>query len=135
MREKHLLLAAKFHVLSMLHFHGAEATLLSSQPDGGADIVVFNRRGEALTIDVKTVTKESIWCVNPLAARKNHFVVLVDYSCIDQQPDRGPDVYVIPSEILRDFVARRDIGWIAIDDLNAELHIRNAWHSVIADAA
>lgn len=134
MREKHLQLAAKFHVLSVLHFRGAEANLLLSQPED-ADIVVFTRRGEALTIDVKTVTKESIWYVDRFAARKHHFVVLVDYSRIGRHPDRAPDVYVVPSEILREFIARRHVTRVGIAELNAELQIRNAWQPVLSDAA
>lgn len=51
MREKHVRLAAKFHVLSLLPFRGAEANLLLSRPDD-AEIVVFTRGAEALTFDV-----------------------------------------------------------------------------------
>jgi hypothetical protein len=134
-RERHLQLAAKFHVLSMLYIHGAEADVLWSQPDRGADIIVFNRRGEALTIEVKTITNESIWQVDRFAAVKHHFVVLVDYSRISRQTDLAPDVYIVASEILRDFVASRSNTRIAIAALNSELHVRNAWQALLADAA
>lgn len=133
-REKHLQLAARFHVLSVLHFRGAEASLLATQPDD-ADIVLITQSGEALTIDVKTITRDGVWYVDRFTARKHHFVVFVDYSRIGQQPDRTPDVYVVRSETLRDFIERRHSRRIAIDELDAELRIRNAWQPVLTAAA
>jgi hypothetical protein len=52
-RSRHLELAAKFYVLSVLRRLGAEANLTFAQPDN-VDIAAVRQSGEAFTIDVKT---------------------------------------------------------------------------------
>src|SRR5687768_18381704 len=54
-RAKHLELASKFYVLSVLHRLGADATLTFSQSDN-VDITVVLESGSALTVDIKTLT-------------------------------------------------------------------------------
>src|SRR3954453_16603555 len=77
-RSKHLELAAKFYVLSVLHRLGSEANLTYAQPDN-VDITAVRRPGEAFTIDVKTLAGTTDWTVEQLEARKHHFVVFVCY--------------------------------------------------------
>lgn len=133
-REKHLQLAAKFHVLSVLHFHGVEANLALCQPED-VDVMVFNRAGQALTIDVKTMTRDSAWSVDAFTARKHHFIVFVDYAQAAGRETTVPTVYVAASEALRQYVAEQHISRITLSELNAALRIRNAWQSVLTDAA
>lgn len=133
LREKHLQLAAKFHVLSVLHFHGAEANLALSQPEN-VDVIVFNQAGVALTIDVKTLTGSRQWIVDPFAVRKHHFVVFVDFTSA-RGPEVTPDVYVVASEKLREFVGRKSLKHVGMDELNEALSIRNAWEPVLTDTA
>src|SRR5947209_6054130 len=68
-RTKHLELAAKFYVLSVLHRLGAEANLTYAQPDN-VDIAAVRQSGEAFTIDVKTLMGTSRWAVERFRARK-----------------------------------------------------------------
>ncbi len=49
---RHLELAAKFYVVSILHRLGAEANVTFAQPDN-VDITVVQESGQALTVDVK----------------------------------------------------------------------------------
>src|SRR6185436_20234536 len=60
LRSKHLDLAAKFYVLSVLHRLGAEANLTFAQPDD-VDITVVQESGHVLTIDVKTLAGTTDW--------------------------------------------------------------------------
>jgi hypothetical protein len=134
LRAKHLQLAAKFHVLSVLHLFGAEANLALSQPDN-VDIIVVNRAGTVLTIDVKTVTRTNEWIVDPFVTRKHHFVVFVDLTEFEQNPTRTPSVYVVSSERLRDHVTRQHLDRVSIDQLNQSLKIQDAWQPLLAEAA
>lgn len=108
LREKRLQLASEFHVRSVLHFHGAEANLALSQPEN-VDVIVFNRSGAALTIDVKTLTGSKEWVVDPFPVRKHHFVVFVDFTSPARGSEVAPDVYVVASERLREFVGRKNL--------------------------
>lgn len=51
---RHLELSARFHVLSVLHRLGAEASLTNAHP-ANVDITIVQAPGRALTIDVKTL--------------------------------------------------------------------------------
>jgi hypothetical protein len=133
-RAKHLQLAAKFHVLSILHLHGAEANLALSQPEN-VDVIVFNRLGAALTIQVKTLPSSREWVVDPFTVRRHHFVVFVGFASAAQGSEIAPDVFVVASETLRDFVARESLRKVRIDELDQKLKIRNAWQPLLAEAA
>jgi hypothetical protein len=51
-------LAAEFHILSILHRLGAEATLSNKK---SVDIVLTRKAGDAVTIDVKGVSGKYDW--------------------------------------------------------------------------
>src|SRR6476646_9559795 len=68
---KHLELASKFYVLSVLHRLGADATLTFSQSDN-VDITVVLESGNALTVDVKTLSGPLEWHVADFRARSGH---------------------------------------------------------------
>lgn len=75
---KHLELASKFYVLSVLHRLGADATMTFSQSDN-VDITVVLESGNALTVDVKTLTGPLEWTVAEFRARAGHFLTFVWY--------------------------------------------------------
>src|SRR5438876_4055916 len=99
MRRKHLELAAKFHVLSVLHRLGVEANLALGQPDN-VDITVLGKAGQSVTIDVKTVEGTGEWLVEPFSARKHHFVVVVEFASQQESASAAPHAYVVASEEL-----------------------------------
>jgi hypothetical protein len=134
LRAKHLQLAAKFHVLSVLHFHGAEANLALAQQEN-VDVIAFNRSGVVLTIDVKTLSESGKWVVDPFTVRKHHFVVFVDFTNRAPGAEVIPEVYVVASDRLHDFVAHTSLKRLGMDELNQALDIRNAWQAVLSDAA
>src|SRR5215210_3485520 len=103
-RSKHLDLAAKFYVLSVLHRLGAEANLALAQPFD-TDIMVIQEPGHALTIDVKTLAGTTEWLIDPFRAEKHHYVVFVCYREPVQDPAAVPEVYILPSEQLKSRVA------------------------------
>jgi hypothetical protein len=122
---KHLELASKFYVLSVLHRLGADATLTFSQSDN-VDITVVLESGNALTVDVKTLSGPLEWHVADFRARSGHFLIFVRYS-VDGDPNTPPDVYIVASEQLQDFLAKRREETISLDELDEEVHAREAW--------
>src|SRR6266496_1610867 len=100
---KHLELASKFYVLSVLHRLGADATLTFSQSDN-VDITIVQESGRALTVDVKTLTGPMEWPVVDFRARARHYLTFVWYSNA-KDPTTQPDVYIVASERLKQFLA------------------------------
>jgi len=122
---KHLELASKFYVLSVLHRLGADATLTFSQSDN-VDITVVLESGNALTVDVKTLSGPLEWHVVDFRARIGHFLTFVRYP-IEADPNTPPDVYIVASEQLQAFLANRREETISLKDLDDEVHAREAW--------
>src|ERR1044072_8111006 len=91
-RTGHLQLAAKFYVLSLLHFLGADANLTSPQSDN-VDSTVVKQPGGAFTIQVKTLMGTSQWPVEKFSARKHHFVAFIRYEPKSPDPQVAPHVY------------------------------------------
>lgn len=131
-RAKHLELASKFYVLSVLHRLGADATLTFSQADN-VDLTVVLESGNALTVDIKTLTGPIEWHVTDFTARANHFVVFVWYPD-SGEPDVPPTVYIVASEQLRSFIAEHEGTSISLSRLDAEIHARNAWQRLAVPA-
>jgi len=122
---KHLELASKFYVLSVLHRLGADATLTFSQSDD-VDITVVLESGNALTVDVKTLSGSADWPMTDFKSRPGHFVVFVRYPA-DDDPGTPPSVYIIASEQLRRYVASRPDESLSLSQLDEDLHVRDAW--------
>jgi len=126
LRTKHLELAAKFHVLSVLHRLGIEANLVLAQPDN-VDIAVLGKAGVAITIDVKTVEGGREWIIDEFSARKHHFVIVVEFAPSTEPVSEHPRAYVVPSMALRKLVSRRKLTAISLDLLDEELAALEAW--------
>jgi hypothetical protein len=129
-RSKHLELAAKFFLVSVLHRLGAEATLTFAQPHG-VDITAVLPSGQTLTIDVKTLPGTRNWWADSFDARKHHFVAFVYFEEAWQTPDPHvvPDIYIWPSERLRAVVSHEKRETISLEFLAAKLDPTEAWHS------
>jgi hypothetical protein len=133
-RAKHLELASKFYVLSVLHRLGADATVTFSQSDN-VDITVVLESGTALTVDVKTLTGPREWPVSDFRARAGHFLAFVWYPT-SSHPNVPPDVYIVGSEQLRRFLAGRTEGSVSLTQLDDEVQARDAWqHLAVSTAA
>jgi|SRR5215213_10927554 len=133
-RAGHLQLAAKFYVLSLLHFLGADANLTSPQSDN-VDITVVKQPGEAFTIQVKTLMGTSRWPVEKFTARKHHFVAFIRYECGSHDPQVAPDVYIWASERLKAFIARDRTKIVSLDDVASKLDPKSAWKQFVARPA
>jgi hypothetical protein len=133
-RAGHLQLAAKFYVLSVLHFLGADANLTSPQSDN-VDITVVKQPGEAFTIQVKTLMGTSQWPVEKFSARKHHFVAFIRYEREAHDPQVAPDVYIWASERLKAFIARDRTKTVSLEDLASKLDPKSAWKQFVARPA
>lgn len=134
-RSRHLELAAKFYVLSVLHRLGAEATLTHAQPDN-VDIAAVRKSGEAFTLDVKTLTGKSDWPVESFSARKHHFLVFVRFEeGWQQDPQTPPVVFIWPSEELKAFIVRKKAAALSLDAVAEKLDPKSAWDQFAAQPA
>src|SRR5258707_591851 len=129
---KHLELASKFYVLSVLHRLGADASLTFSQSDN-VDITVVLESGNALTVDVKTLTGPMEWPVADFRARAGHFVTFVWYPAA-ADPNTPPSVYIVASEQLRHFLADLKEDRLSLDRLE-EIQAREAWERLAVSPA
>ncbi len=125
-RTKHLELAAKFYVLSVLHRLGAEANLTYAQPDN-VDIAAVRKSGEAFTIDVKTLTGTTEWPIESFSARKRHFLVFVRFEMNWRDPEIAPHVYIWSSEDLKSFVAGQKATTVSLEAVAAKFDPKAAW--------
>lgn len=130
---KHLELASKFYVLSVLHRLGADATLTFS-PSDNVDITVVLESGNALTVDVKTLTGPMEWPVADFRARAGHFLTFVWYPAASH-PNTPPTVYIVGSEQLRQFLARNRQDKVSLERLDQEVHAREAWGRLAVSTA
>lgn len=125
-RRTHIELAAKFYVLSVLHRLGAEANLTYAQPDN-VDIAAVRQSGEALTIDVKTLTGTSQWPVEQFSAKKHHFLVFVCFEREWRDPQIVPEIYMWSSERLKAFIARENATSLSLEAVALKLDPTVAW--------
>ena len=132
-QAKHLELASKFYVLSILHRLGADATLTFSESDN-VDLRVVLESGDVLTAEVKALTGPPEWSVAEFRARARHFVTLVWYSAA-AQPTTPPQVYIVASEQLRAFIAGQGETTVSLEALNEEVHALEAWEQLAVSSA
>ncbi len=123
--SKHLELASKFYVLSVLHRLGADATMTFSQSDN-VDITVVVESGNALTVDVKSLTGALEWPVVDFRARARHFLAFVWYPAASHA-NTSPRVYIVASEELSRFLSEHHQDRLSLERLDEEVHAREAW--------
>ena len=127
-------LAAEFHVLSMLHRLGADASL-SLGNKKAVDITVVRGAGEALTIDVKGVAGAFDWPADNIKVRDRdrHFVVLVSFEGRIHDPKQLPSVWVVPARelapLIRSYKTRKVVSRSEIR-AHAKM-FRDAWHLIL----
>ena len=132
---RHLELSARFHVLSVLHRFGAEASLTSTYPDN-VDITVVQSPGRALTINVQTLVGTSKWHIRPFSARKHHYVAFVLFSRrAAENPSAIPEVMIFPSARLKALLEQQKSNPVNVHVLARELGAANPWRQLIAEAA
>jgi hypothetical protein len=97
-------LAAEFYVLSVLHRLGADATLTLGNKKS-VDIAVVRSAGNTVTVDVKGLAGTTSWPVDNVKEPKSgHFLVFVCYGGKINNAEVLPEVWVIPSLFLEQFV-------------------------------
>lgn len=133
-KSKHLELAAKFYVLSVLHRMGAEANLTYAQPDN-VDIAAVRQSGEAFTIDVKTLTGTTDWPIGEISAREHHFVVFVCFARKWRAPNLVPDLFIWQSQDLKTVIARTRSETISLPAIASQHDAIAAWEQFATEPA
>lgn len=96
-------LASEFHVLSVLHRLGVDATLTLGNKKS-VDIAVIKGAGRSITVDVKGLAGRTSWPVdNVKAVKPGHFLVFVCYLGKISDPEVQPEVWVVPSAEVKKF--------------------------------
>ena len=132
---RHLELSARFHVLSVLHRFGAEASLTNAVRDN-VDITVVHAPGRALTIDVKTLIGTNKWHVQPFTGRKHHYLAFVVYARkAMNDPSVAPEVLIFSSGQLKTSIERHKTSVVNIQKLAREFDISDSWQQLIVEAA
>jgi hypothetical protein len=132
---RHLELSARFHVLSILHRLGAEASLTNAYRDN-VDITVVQGPGRAVTVDVQTLIGTTKWRVQPFSGRKHHYVAFVYYRRkAMNDPSAAPDVLIFPSAPLKAFIERQKSPAVNVQTLARELGISDSWQQLLVEAA
>ena len=127
-------LAAEFHVLSMLHRLGADASLTLGNKKA-VDIAVVRGAGRSVTIDVKGVAGPHDWPADNINVPEHnrHFVVLVSFEGKIGSSEQIPSVWVIPARELLPFVrkyrVRTVVSLAAIRSKGGKY--RNGWKRII----
>jgi hypothetical protein len=122
-------LAAEFHVLSILHRLGADASLTLGHKKA-VDIFVARKKGKAFTIDVKGVAGPYDWhAVNvDRKGKDGHFLVLVSYEGKIDDPEQSPSVWVVPSKHIGPFIRK----YRSLTNISRAMMIkegRRYWHA------
>ncbi len=130
---KHLELASKFYVLSILHRLGADATLTFPQSDN-VDLRVVLESGDVLTAEVKALSGPPEWAVADFRARAGHFLAFVWYPTA-AEPTAPPRVYIVASEQLREFLADQHGTIVSLKTLDEEVHALEAWEQLAVSSA
>lgn len=97
-------LASEFYVLSVLHRLGLDAVLTLGNKKS-VDLAVVRDAGNSVTVDVKGLAGKTGWPVdNVKEAKKEHFLVFVCYHGKISDVEISPEVWVIPSKDLDNFI-------------------------------
>jgi hypothetical protein len=98
-------MASEFYVMSMLYRFGADASL-SLGNKKAVDISVILAAGDAITIDVKGVSKRNDWPIRTsgVASPQRHFYALVCYNGKIHDPKTIPDVWIFPHNAILELV-------------------------------
>lgn len=129
-------LAAEFYVLSALHRLGSQANLTLGNKKA-VDIVVVHDAGDAVTVDVKGVAGTTNWPVdNVKEGRKNHFLVFVCFLDKMQDLTAVPEIYILPSDRLREFTycapgGRRVVRRSTLRNRDHAKEFRDPWHLIL----
>jgi len=100
-------LASEFHVLSILHRLGLDAVLTLGNKKM-VDIIVTNKKGDVITIDVKGIAKKYDWPADNIKRPRGsrHFIALVSFEGEIENPSFMPNVWIIPHNKIRYFIKK-----------------------------
>jgi len=101
------------------------------------DIVVVQKTGDAVTIDVKGVAGKYDWPADNIRPTLNlrHFIALVSYEGKFEDPSSSPKIWIVPAEQIlkfkKQYKTRSDISRALIRK-NGDIY-QNAWELLKTD--
>lgn len=94
-------IAAEYFVLSQLYRQNIEAYITIGNTKA-IDIRIIKKDGNPISLDVKAVRGYTSLIVNNLTYAAEHYVAFVVYNEKFEKIDYTPEVYIIPSLIVKD---------------------------------
>lgn len=82
---------------------------------------------------MKTIEGTREWFVEPFSARSHHYVVIVEFA--SEPSSSAPRVYVLASEDLQKFLARRRLTSVSLDLMEHTMGALEAWQLITAAQA
>ena len=126
-------LASEFYVLSVLHRLGLDAVLTLGNKKS-VDLAVVRNAGDSVTVDVKGLAGKTSWPIdNVKEAKANHFLVFVCYYGKISEVESTPEVWVIPSTKLAQFIYHAPGGRKVVQRsklLSEAKEFKEAWHLI-----
>lgn len=98
-------LAAEYYIASLLLRKGYILSLTLSNFKK-IDMFLINKKGTALTIDVKGIKNKTNWPMRVKREDKKHFFVFVTYKNKYREPDEPPEIYVVPSKKIKELIGK-----------------------------
>lgn len=129
----HLELAARHYLVSVFHRLGAEANVTSAHP-AGVDMTVVLPSGQALTVDVKTLSRTDKWPIGPFATRPYHYVAFVVFSQ-PTYPEVAPQIHLVRSDDLHVLVSRQKHNVLPMKSLGKKRKLPTVWEELLRETA
>ena len=96
-------LASEFFIASHLFRLGYIVTITLGHTKE-VDLIVVNKEGKKVSIDVKGLVGRTNWPLKPKLIREDHFYILITYKDKFNDLNTIPEVYIIPSTEIKDLI-------------------------------
>jgi len=120
-------LASEFLIASQLFRLGYIVTITLGHTKE-VDLIVINKEGKKVSIDVKGLVGQTNWPVKPKLIREDHFYILVTYKDKFNDLNTIPEVYIIPSLEITNLITNwKNRSGVTYKNIKNSKY-KNAWH-------
>lgn len=127
-------LASEFFVASQLFRLGYIVTITLGHTKE-VDLIVVNKEGRKVSIDVKGLVGRTNWPLNPKLIREDHFYILITHKDKFNDLNTIPEVYIIPSVEINNLLTKwKNRSGVTYKTLKNSKY-NNAWHLLFSEVA
>ncbi len=119
-------LTSEFYIASLLFRLGYIVTITLGHTKE-IDLIVVNKEGKKISIDVKGLIGKTNWPLKPRLTREDHFYILVTYKDKFNDLDILPEVFIIPSKDISNLITNwENRSGVMYKDIKDSKY-KNAW--------